>query len=93
MEEFEINGLFSVDELDWNKQDETRTIHATGQSNPALLEAILAYHTSHNTDVCLPVQTCKQIERLSPNYTISGALNVNWESPRLRRGRCSMKDE
>ena len=34
MDEFEINGLVSVDELDWNKQDETPTIHATGQSTP-----------------------------------------------------------
>lgn len=51
---------------------------------------MLAYHTA---DECLPVQTRKEIERLSPNYTISGTLNVNWESPLLRRGRCGMKSE
>jgi hypothetical protein len=78
MDEFEINDLFSIDELDWNKQDETPTIRAAGQSNPALLEAILAYHTARSTDECLPVQTRIQIESLSPSYTISGALNGNW---------------
>jgi hypothetical protein len=82
-------ACFSVDELDWNKRDETPTIRAAGQSNPALLEAMLAYYTSQNTDECLPVQA----RRLSPNYTISGALNVNWGSPLLRRGSCGMKSE
>jgi hypothetical protein len=47
MDVFEINDLVSID--GWNKQDETPTIRAAGQSNPALLEAILAYHTAHST--------------------------------------------
>src|SRR3954453_8717683 len=52
------------------------------QGNPIPHCSKLSWHyTARSTDECLPVQTRIQIESLSPNYTISGALNGNWESP------------
>lgn len=81
MDQFKINDRFSIDQLDWNKQDETPTIRAAEKSDPAFLEAILTYYAIYGNDKSLPDTKRHQTETLSPNYTISGAIHGIWESP------------
>ncbi|KAJ5793959.1 hypothetical protein N7457_000558 [Penicillium paradoxum] len=69
-----------IDQFDWNKQEETPTIRAAKKSDPALLEAILAYYATYGNDKSLP-DPYGQIEKLSPNYTISGTFDGVWDSP------------
>ncbi|KAJ5139019.1 uncharacterized protein N7515_003867 [Penicillium bovifimosum] len=78
---FKINDRFSIDQSDWYKQDKTPTIRAAGKADPAFLEAILAYYARYGNDESLHGTKRHQIETLSPNYTISGAINGLWESP------------
>jgi hypothetical protein len=90
MDQFKINDRFSIDQPDWNKHDETPTIRAAEKSDPAFLEAILAYYAANGNDESLPDPERHQTETLSPNYTISGAIHGHWVSPLTAAIRASL---
>jgi hypothetical protein len=79
MDQLKINDRFSIDQLDWNKQDETSTIRAAEKSDPAFLKAILAYYATYGNDESLPDPKCHQrhfhqITRYREQFMVSGSL-------------------